>query len=354
MRLIDRYLGRQLLLGTLGTTAVLLTLLGVLNLFQELDFVGVGRYTTGAALVYVLLGLPRLAYELFPVMVLLGSLAGLGGLAAHSELTAMRAAGVSLGRIVLSMLRTGLMLMLAAILLGEWIAPPSEQHAQQMRAELRAEQITLRSKYGFWARDGHTFVNIRTILPNSTLLGIYIYEFDDQARMTRATHAERAIYRNDVWLLEGIRQTQVSEDGTRVTHMEQATWSSVLDPSLLNVVVVKPSALPIWGLYRYIEFLHANGQDAIQYEVAFWGKLMKPLVTIAMLFLSVPFLFGNLRSVGLGRRVFVGTLIGVGFFMLNKAISYVAVVYALNPVMASVLPGLAVVTLAYGFLRRVH
>ena len=354
MKVLDRYIGRQLLLGTLITMAILLTLLGVLNLFNELDEVGIGRYTTGAAVGYVLLGLPRFAYELFPVMVLLGSLAGLGGLAANSELIAMRAAGISLGRIVISMMRTGLLLMLAAILLGELIAPPSEQYAQQMRSDLKAEQITLRSKYGFWARDGHAFVNIRKILPGNELLGIYIYEFDDQERMTLATHADRATYQGDTWLLQGIRQTHVSDDGTQVERMDQATWSSILDPSLLNVVVVRPSALPIWGLYRYIEFLRGNGQNANQYEVAFWGKLMKPLVTIAMLFLSVPFLFGSLRSVGLGRRIFVGTLIGVGFFLINKAISYAAVVYVLNPVMASVIPGLAVLAIAYWSLRRVH
>jgi lipopolysaccharide export system permease protein len=354
MRVLDRYIGRQLLYGTLLTMAGLLILLGVLNLFEELEQVGKGRYTTGAAITYVLLGLPRYAYELFPVMVLLGSLGGLGGLAANSELIAMRAAGISLGRIVASMMRTGLILMLLAVVLGELIAPPSEQYAQQMRSDLKAEQITLRSKYGFWARDGKAFINIRTILPGNELRGIYIYEFDDRGRMTIATHAERAIFQQKSWLLQGIRQTRISEDGTEVRVHQQANWASMLEPGLLNVVVIKPHVLPIWGLYRYIEFLHDNGQQANQYEVAFWGKLMKPLVTIAMLFLSVPFLFGSLRTVSLGRRVFVGTLIGLSFYMANKAMAFVAVVFELNPVVFSLLPGLAVISYALYAMRRIH
>ncbi|MBF0255324.1 MAG: LPS export ABC transporter permease LptG [Gammaproteobacteria bacterium] len=354
MRLLDGYIGRQLLYGTLVSMLVLLTLLGVMNLFNELEDVGRGQYSTMAALVYVLLTLPRYAYELFPVMVLLGSLAGLGSLAVNSELTAMRSAGVSVNRIVGSMMRAGLVLMAFAVILGELVAPPSEQYAQQMRSDLQAGQITLRSKYGFWARDGEAFINIRNILPGNQLRGIYIYEFDEQGRMLLATHADQAIFKDGKWLLQGIRQTRLDEDGTQIEQHEQANWGSMLDPDLLNVVVVQPHVLPIWGLYRYINFLQDNGQQAIQYQVAFWGKLMKPLVSVAMLFLSVPFLFGSLRSVGLGRRIFVGTLMGLGFYMGNKAIAYMAVVYEFNPLVASLVPGLVVIGIALLAMRRVH
>lgn len=354
MKVLDRYIGLQLLSGTFFVMAGLLTLLGVLNLFEELGEVGKGDYTLEAAFIYVALGLPRFAYELFPVTVLLGSLAGLGSLAVHSELIAMRAAGISLSRIVLAMLQAGFLLMLLAVLLGELVAPPSEQYAQQMRTDLKSEQISLRSKYGFWARDGQAFINIRRFLPGNELDGVYVYEFDDQQRLSVATHAERAVFLDGRWLLKGIRQSFISEDGIKIRALEQAAWGSLLEPELLNVVVVKPHMLPIWGLYRYIGFLRANGQDANQYEVAFWGKIVKPLITVAMLFLSVPFLFGSLRSVGLGKRVFIGTLIGLGFYMGNKMIAYMAVVYGWNPLFASLLPGLLVTGIAIWSMRRVH
>ncbi|MEO5341975.1 MAG: LPS export ABC transporter permease LptG [Gammaproteobacteria bacterium SHHR-1] len=354
MRVLDGYIGRQLLLGTLMSSLVLLILLGVMNLFNELEDVGKGQYSTTAALIYTLLTLPRYAYELFPVMVLIGSLGGLGSLAANAELTAMRSAGISLGRIIGSIMRTGLLLMLAAVALGELIAPPSEQYAQQMRADLQAGQITLRSQYGFWARDGATFINIRSILPGNQLRGIFIYEFDPQGRLLHATQAEQASYGQGLWRLEGIRRTHLDETGTRIELLDQADWESILDPGLLDVVVVQPHILPIWGLYRYIHFLRDNGQQAQPYEVAFWGKLMKPLVTLAMLFLSVPFLFGSLRSVGLGRRIFVGTLIGLAFYMGNKTIAYMALVYGFNPILTALVPGLAVIGISLLAMRRVH
>ena len=100
MILLGRYIGRRVVAGTVWTLLVLITLLGFFFFIEELGDVGEGRYRTADAALYVLLILPRYAYEIFPVAALIGSLIGLGSLANHSELTAMRAGGMSLARIV--------------------------------------------------------------------------------------------------------------------------------------------------------------------------------------------------------------------------------------------------------------
>ena len=354
MRILDRYIGRYILFGTLAAMAILMTLLGVLSLFEELGSVGKGRYTTADAFLVVLLGLPRYAYELFPATVLLGSLSGLGVLASHSELTAMRAAGVSLERIIISVMKTGFVMMLALALLGEFVAPPSEQYAQEMRSALIENKIAMQSKYGFWARDGLAYVNIRNIQPGGALEGVYLYEFDEEGKLKVSTHADNAHYQDGKWKLKGIRQTYITNDGTQVRNYKQASWKSLIDPDLLNVVVVKPTVLPIWGLYRYISYLRDNGQDANKYEVAFWSKVFSPMVTLAMAFLAVPFLFGSLRSVSIGQRIFVGSMIGISFFLLNRVISYMAVVYDMNALVSAAFPGLLITALAIFSMRRVH
>ena len=354
MRILDRYIGRHILFGTLAAMAILMTLLGVLTLFDELGSVGKGRYTTSDAFLVVLLGLPRYAYELFPATVLLGSLAGLGALASHSELTAMRAAGVSLERIIVAVMKTGFIMMLVVALLGEVVAPPSEQYAREMRSALIENRIAMQSKYGFWARDDLAFINIRNIQPGGVLEDIYIYEFNEKRELKVSTYAEYAQYQGGKWHMNGISQTYITNDGTRVKNYKQASWKSLIDPDLLNVVVVKPNLLPIWGLYRYIQYLKENGQDANKYEVAFWSKVFSPIVTLAMAFLAVPFLFGGLRSVTIGQRIFVGSMIGISFFLLNRAIAYMAVVYDLNALMAAAFPGFLITVLAIWSMRRVH
>jgi len=353
MRLIDRYIGRVVVIGTLMVMFLLLTLIGFMELERELGDVGRGSYTIGKALLYVSLVLPRFAYEVFPVTALLGSLIGLGSMANHSELIAMRAAGVSVGRIVWAAMKAGLLLMLVAVLVGELLAPASEQLAQRMRGEAISGQITLKTKYGFWTRDGHSFINIRTVLPGAQLGDIYIYEFDDQHHLKVSSHAELARYEGDHWVLENIRQNEFLPDQVRIRTLQRAIWKSFLDPALVDMVMVEPNVLPVWGLHRYITFLHENGQQASEYQVAFWGKIVTPLVVLVMLVLSIPFVFGSLRTAGIGQRVFAGALVGVGFLVVNKAFAHMAVVYELNPLFAAAFPGIACLAVALWALRKV-
>ena len=161
MRIFDRYIRRAVLSGTAVALSVLLPLLGFLLLADELDYVGTGNYTLGKAFGFIGLSMPRFAYQIFPVTALIGSLIGLGSLAAHSELTAMRAAGVEAGRIVWGVLKAGMVAAVIAVIIGEVIAPVCEEKGNQMRAEAMSESIALKSRYGFWARDGNAFINIR-------------------------------------------------------------------------------------------------------------------------------------------------------------------------------------------------
>ncbi len=352
MRVLDRYIGRAVIGATLLVLLVLLTLIAFVELEKELGEVGRGSYGLLQAFFYVGLVLPRFAYEIFPIATLLGSLVGLGAMANHAELIAMRAAGISLSRIVWSVMQAGLLLMGLAILVGELLAPESEQYAQRMRAEAISGQITLKTKYGFWTRDGNSYINIREFRPGAELGDVFIYEFDDAQRLKLASHAETARYAGGGWELENIRQSEFLPEEVRSRQLQRAYWKSLLNPALLDMVMVEPSVLPIIGLYRYIGFLRDNSQDASLYEVAFWGKIITPLVVLVMLLLSIPFVFGSLRTAGVGQRVFAGSVVGISFLLANKAFAHMAVVYQLDPLFASALPVLAVLGLALWYMRR--
>jgi len=243
---------------------------------------------------------------------------------------------------------------LLSFLFGEFVAPVAEQWGERHRAEKLEQQVTLKTRYGFWARDGSGFVNIRTILPGALLRDIYIYEFDEAGRLTLATRAERAEFRGSHWQLFGIAQSQIEETGVISRELEQARWDSLLDPGLLNAIVVQPTMLRVDELWRYIVVLRDNGQSATEYEVAFWVKVATPLATLVMLFIAIPFVLVNERSASLGQRVFLGVLLGMGFYMLSRAMSYVAVVYDLSPAMSALLPGLAFLAIGVVLLRRVR
>lgn len=354
MTLLDRYIGRAVLLGTLVVMLVLLTLFGIIEMVRQFDQVGVGSYTVWDAFVASILSMPRRMFEIFPVTALVGSLLGLGGLASNGELTAMRVAGISINRLIVSVLKAGIVMLVFVFLVGELIGPVSEEYVRQVKIEKQQQKITLKSQHGFWARDGKEFVNIRKILPGAQLEDIYIYRVAADKRLELATYARSATFVNGKWQLQGILQSSIQPDRVKSRSVGSASWSSMIDPDLLEVVVVEPVMLPAWGLYQYMRFMKRNGQDATLYEVAFWRKLVTPFTTVLMLIIAVPFVLGSLREVSVGQRVFVGTMIGTLFYTLSQSFSYLSVVYRIEPFLATVMPGLIMLAAAYYFIRRLN
>lgn len=353
MKILDRYLAGAVIGGTLLTLAVLLPLLGFFLLADEMDEVGENGYRFADAVLFVALIMPRFAYQVFPIATLIGALVGLGSLASRSELVAMRAAGLSIGRIVYAAIKGGALLALVAVAVGEGVAPVAEQKALQLRSEAQSGQVTLKTQYGFWARDASAYINIREILSGAQLRGIHIYEFDEEQRLSRATHAEYARYVKGNWVLEGISRSMIGDDRIEISRVDEAGWSSLLDPGLLNIIVVEPHALPIWGLLRYVRYMAANGQDARSYEVALWGKAIHPFLILAMIFVSIPILLGSARTSGLGPRIFLGVLVGIAFYLISRTFSYFALLYDMSPMVSAFIPPLLFLGGAFWVLKRV-
>ncbi|GAB6040049.1 LPS export ABC transporter permease LptG [Endothiovibrio diazotrophicus] len=354
MKVLDRYVGRVLLRATLTVLAVLVSIELFFGFLGELPDVGKGDYTTAEAALYILLTIPRRIHEVIGYSALIGALFALGALAAHAELTAIRAAGVSLQRLVGSVLKSGAVIMLGATLVGEVVAPPVDQYALNRRAVAQSQNAIFRSANGFWVRDGNDFINIRDIFPGGRLGGIYIYEFDGERRLRKATAARGAVYQKQGWLLEGIEQSVIDEKKVTVSSLPRAPWDSLLSPELINVVTIAPERLSAWGLARYIAYLLDNGLDAVRYEHAFWGRVSVPFTGLVMLVLAVPFSFGRMRSAAIGLRFTVGALLGIGFHLFNQTIGHLGQIYGLNAAFTAFAPSLLFLGLAMVMLRRVR
>ncbi|HKK13653.1 MAG TPA: LPS export ABC transporter permease LptG [Gammaproteobacteria bacterium] len=341
MKQLDRYIGRAVVAGTLTALLVLVSIDTFFTFMGELADVGKGSYALPQVMEYVALNVPRSVYNLFPTAALLGSLFSLGQLASHSELVAIRSAGVSIGRIARSVLQVGLVMLLLVSAMGEYVAAPAQQYSERARAMAQSERITFHGRFGFWARDGNQFINIKQILPGGILSGIYVYRFDGAHRLEVATHARRAVYEDGRWELKDVRQSKVSAGGVSVHRSKTMDWHSLLSPDLLNVVAVHPDNLSIRDLRRYIAYLHQNGLDAARYQLEFWMRMAEPLSALVMLFLSLPFVFGPLRSAAAGQRLVVGVLVGIGYYLISQTVSHLGQVYGFDPMLSALAPPLA-------------
>ncbi len=332
--------------------SVLVALFSFFSLINQLEEAGRGTYDVPQVIIYVLLTTPRLAYELFPIAAVIGSMAALGILARNSELAIIRISGVSRLNLAFALTKAGIVLVIVAIIIGELIAPISEETAQHRRSMALTEQITLKTKYGFWARDGDSYINIRKILPGNRVEQIYIYEFDEKDQLRNSVYAKSAQYEAGQWLLNDIEQTIITEDKISNQRLKLAAWGSLLNPEMINYVVLKPQYLTIWGLFNYINFLKQNAQNTFLYEQALWIKLTKPFSIIAMILLAVPLVHSNSKLTVVGQRIFVGSLIGIVFHICNQISGHMGDVYNIHPSISVTFPTVLLLFVIFLLIRK--
>ncbi|MGH8485634.1 MAG: LPS export ABC transporter permease LptG, partial [Pseudomonas sp.] len=241
---LDRYIGKSVLVAIL---AVLGIILGLASLFAFIDEMSdiTDQYTLMDAGNFVLLTAPRRLYDMLPMAALIGCLIGLGSLASSSELTIMRAAGVSIGRIVWAVMKPMLVLMLAGILIGEYVAPATENKAQADRSLAQGSGDAQSSKRGMWHRQGDEFVHINSVQPNGLLYGVTRYRFDNERHLLTSSFARRGQYQEDHWQLSDVTTTHFRGDHTEVVKAPAERWDVTVTPQLLNTVVLAPESLSI-------------------------------------------------------------------------------------------------------------
>jgi lipopolysaccharide export system permease protein len=351
MRILDKHIGATVLFSIVIVAVIVLGLDLLFAFIDELDDVE-GTYGAMDALVYTLFTLPRRLYDLLPLAALIGSLIGLGTLASNSELTVMRAAGVSVTRIVMAVFKPVLVVLLTGVLLGEYAAPHSENMAESRRAIAQGTEQAFKSR-GFWHREGDDFLHINAVQLDGVLRGITRYRFDDKRRLLEASFASKAIVEDDSWLMENVQTTRFPEpDRSEVSLATQERWNVLLSAELLRVVVLDPDVLPLSGIWHYQSYLAEQGLSNVQYRLAFWKKLFQPLATLALVFVAISFVFGPLRSVTLGQRVFTGVLVGFSFRMVQDLLGPSSLVFGFSPLIAVLAPVLLLFLLGAWLMRR--
>ncbi len=342
IRTLERYLAAQIYGAVVFVLVGFLALFAFFDLIRELGDLGNGDYHLRQIFTFVLLSVPAHAYELFPVVVLIGTLYVLAHLASNSEYTVMRGSGLSPRQAGWALAKIGVAFVVATFVIGEWIAPVAEQAAQKVRLRAMSSLIGQDLDSGLWFKDERSFINVREARQANSLAGVRIYEFDAAYRLRTVSTAERGEYRGEgLWGLTGVVQTRFTPDGPKTTRYEEADWRSAVTPDMLDVLIVAPDRMSAWRLYKYIGHLAENRQKTERYEIALWKKLFYPLATLIMMALALPFAYIQARAGMVGVKVFLGIMLGIFFHMLNSLFSHVGLLQNWPPISAAALPSAA-------------
>jgi len=353
VRKLSHYIAKSVIGSVAMVLLVIVSLDAIAALVAELGELQ-GAYNFAEALVYVCLTLPSSIYDNIPFSSLVGCLIGLGILANSSELVVMRAAGVSVAQITWAVMKPVLLFIGLGLFLGEYVTPLSDQIAESRRAIAQGDTRALESRHGLWNREGNEFMHFNAVLPNGKLFGVTRYQFTEEGQLKASSFARTAIYQGDHWLEEEGRETRFLPQGTQVHAFTLRPWQTQLSPQLLNVLVLEADALSIQNLYSYANYLAGQGLNSAEYWLAFWKKLLQPFVTASLVLIAVSFIFGPLREVTMGYRIFMGVIVGIVFRTVQDLLGPASLVFGFSPLLAVSVPMFACLLLGLWMLRKAN
>ena len=354
MGILSGYLMRTILSSTLLVLMVLLALATLFEFIGELDN-KMGDYGIPQALLYSILRLPQLSFQMLPMATLIGALLGLGGLAGNSELVVMRSAGLSVGRLAGMVALTGVVIMIITALIGEYIGPPLDYFARTMRNEARFQQDERNSGHAAWVKDGSVILHLERVNSEFEFGGIYMFRFNEDNSLKSIARAENSgIDDSDKWILENFRETRFEDDGVQVVESSVEVASFDLSGDMLGITLVKPISLSAKGLLSYIRYLNKNNLSAARYETELWSRVSTTVTVVIMPVLALAFVFGSLRVSGSGGRIMIGVLIGLGYYLASEMIANSGQVYDFNPALVTWLPSLALLAVTVFALDRIR
>ena len=354
MKILEIYLWKNLIVSILITWVALVSLDTFFNYLAELNNTDPETdYGSLQALTYVAYMIPRSLYSFFPIATLIGALMGLGQLAASSEFIAMYAAGISIKRIMLSVLKLGLITAILIFAFGEWITPITELKAKSFKIEKQEKSLAY-TPAGVWVKEGNQFIHVDKAWSNDKFSGVSIYQIDIQkGRLTKIIKAEDANKLGNKWHLHKVLVKSISDDGIDISRHNTLLLNKLVSEKFINIASVEAEHLSARELSKFIQHQDNNDLNTVHLEQAYWQRFSLPLSTLVMLIIAMPFAFGAQRNAGAGQRLFIGILIGIVFILINRAASSMGVVYGFSPILSTFTPLLLFLSMGLFMLRRI-
>lgn len=235
IKILERYIAKAVIYATAMTSLIIVGVLFLMTLLSELKNIGEGDYGFSQAVIFVLMRMPSELYQFSPMLILLGSIAGLSALTTYRELAVMRVSGFSVRQIIYSTLSAAFLLTMLIGIVGEWAAPKLNYIAEINKENDKNAGVAVVTSAGIWLHIDNNFIHVEHVVGRQLLEDVTRYEFDDKHRLLAAYYAKTLSYQHNKWVMNGVVKTTFYHDRTKSEAMPQSDWNVKFNTNLLNV-----------------------------------------------------------------------------------------------------------------------
>ena len=350
MKIKDRYIAKTILSYTLVVMIVWLGIYSFFNFLSELNSVGNADYTILSAFQYIILQMPEVAYDQASALILLGCILGMGHLATTGQLLIFRVSGASVLKITWITVKNAMLFLFILILIGETFAPTLTQYAENERMHALGQTSFSGSQDGFWIRDGENFINVENNVDGRIFDGITVFEVDKENKIRRIIRSDNGVFDGKTLNLNETDIFSVTSNDVyeNISLKERNSYNKnvAFDQDLIASLEKEPKDLSTYTIIKQIQFLTENKLRASVFEVELYNRMVKPLTLIAMILISMLFIFGSTRDITLGRKIFVGVSIGLSFELISRLGGAFSLSFEISPFLSSFVPSLLAVVIA--------
>ncbi|MFC0820939.1 LPS export ABC transporter permease LptG [Moraxella marmotae] len=352
-QILPKYVMSSALLAMMGAVVGLWLLQMIFAYLGELENIN-DAYTLKDALLFILYRSPYFLVQFIPTGALLGAVIGLGLLANHSELIIMRAAGISLYRIIGWVMLPAFIFVAISLGVNQFVLPIANQHAAAIKNDTIYDKlITIDGYWSVQNTDERQDVVYISYADSDGRLGeVRRYQLD-HGSLSAALHADAGNYQGSeqsasadangadsryTWQLSGIDQVAIDSHQVKQSHSDLQSLSLPIAPTDVHLLTREPEDLSVSDLYAHKQLMKHQGRHSLRHELAFWQKLLSPFAVLSLVLVASSFVFGSLRSQGLGLRIVLALLTGLLFSYLTDLTGFIALATGVSPLLMAFLP----------------
>ncbi|MFO7896196.1 MAG: LPS export ABC transporter permease LptG [Candidatus Cloacimonadales bacterium] len=347
MRLLDRYIIWEYLKIFLVITFSFSVLFLIVDISDRLPRLLSRGASWNDLTLYFLLRIPYLLVLSSPVMVLLSGLFLMNNLAKYSESVAIRAAGISVFRMVLPLIIFGLFFSLLVMAFGEFVLPKAEEHRHYLYQERiknqKVEDKMARSHIHYLGEDGNLYYIGYFDGYRQQLTTIDITSYNPETgEVHRKITAAKALWEDETWQFQECYIRTFAGRRMQTSEYFATTEIAEIDVTPLDFVksAKKPMAMNYLELKEYIERLKKVGDNFTTELVELYIKISFPFANLIILLFSIPLVTTSSRSKGKGLIFGLGLLICFLFLSALRIAQSLGYNEVLSPMMAAWLPNI--------------
>jgi len=340
MKIVNRFLLSFFLRILFLTTSAFIGIYLLIDFFEKVDDFIEHKAVAMDYFVYISNSIPLILVQILPLAILTTMVLTLGGLSRTNEITAMRACGISLWRIVQPLMSLALVLSFILLLLNEFVIPWNAKNLNYLlEVKMSGKKNIQLTRNEIWYRDGHRIINIAIANPQQKLLqGVIVFTFDKQHKIVKREDISRATFVDNHWLAQSLTVRKFdsqSGDMLSVNHGKNVIFDFDKNPDDFSQENNFKNELNFVQLAARVKKLESEGYDATHQRVDMYNRIASPFTCLIMGFLGIPFALQRGRNSNIALGIGLSLGIGVVYFIIQSLVTAFGYSNALPPFVAA-------------------